>query len=358
MTVFCCCFSELCGIQLTHRLLFTFRHMYHRACIDPWLLKHRSCPLCKQNILIACGLSLGEEDIESCSATTSEFNSGFSLSSNSSASNTSSGTSPGLDGSALCFPLLTTLTCRRHRRRRRRPHPFRYMEHLRRPSSSLDEVSAPSASGEGRRVLGSASENSSSSRSVPSDLYFHGNLGSEKGARFAFDEIEEEESSFAGGRGRRRHGSGRRGLLMLRQARRCGWRTRNLMLSNCCCGGGNRSGTVQVGKGEIVPSPLVQQAAVPPLPYLPLPSSVTHPSASLLYHHLPQSLPLSQVPSGNKPAAALPSYEQVSTCPSTLPDCIIETCSYVTVFRRSELPRNNFISISRCYGDKRICVWG
>lgn len=49
--------------------------MYHKACIDPWLLKHRSCPLCKQNILIACGIVL--ED--GLSATTSE-NSDISMS--------------------------------------------------------------------------------------------------------------------------------------------------------------------------------------------------------------------------------------------------------------------------------------
>lgn len=269
--------------------------MYHRACIDPWLLKHRSCPLCKQNILIACGLSLTDEDIESCSATTSEVNSAFSLSSTSTSSSniSTSASSPGMDGAVFCLPLPTILNCRRHRSYRRRQHPYRYTEHLRRPSSFLDEVSAPLADG-GRRVLGSASENSSSSRSVPSDLYCHGNMDSEKGARFTAEEYEEEGSSFAGRR-RRRSGMFRQGRL------RHGWRAGNLLLSSFCCSSSSSSrGTGQVTKDrEIIPPPLQQQ----PLP------SAAHPSALLLYH-LPQSLPFTQVPSATN--SALPSYEQVS----------------------------------------------
>nr|CDS33435.1 ring finger protein 150 [Hymenolepis microstoma] len=277
------------------------RHMYHRACIDPWLLKHRSCPLCKQNILIACGLSLTKEDIESCSATTSEVNSTFSLSSTSNSNVSTSISSPGMNDGALCLPLLTILSCRRYRRHRRRQHPYRYMEHLRRPSSSLDEVSAPSAGG-GRRVLGSASENSSS-RSVPSDLYFHGNLGSEKGARLAVEEYEEEGNFFAG---RRRRGGSR--FLMFRQGRlRHSWRTRNLVLSSCCCSSSS-GGTEQVAKKREIIPPLPQQQPSSSL-MCPLPPSVAHQSAMLLYH-LPQSLPFNQMPSVAK--SALPSYEQAT----------------------------------------------
>ncbi|PAA59876.1 hypothetical protein BOX15_Mlig014569g1 [Macrostomum lignano] len=34
------------------------RHFYHKSCIDPWLLDQRSCPLCKLDILKACGLHI------------------------------------------------------------------------------------------------------------------------------------------------------------------------------------------------------------------------------------------------------------------------------------------------------------
>lgn len=282
--------------------------MYHRTCIDPWLLKHRSCPLCKQNILIACGFSLTEEDMESCSATASEANSAFSLSASSSPSSTSSVSL--IDG-VFCFPLLSISSCRRRRRLRHRrrqyrsQHPYHDFEHHRRPSSSLDEVSAPSG---GRRVLGSASENSSSSitaRSIPSDLYFHGNprISSEKGARFAVEEYDEENDSSAG------RGGQRRGRLFL-MPQRHGWRTVNLMNRCCGCYSGTRCGTgKERAVGGIPPPP-------PPLPLSPpscgatimYPPTVAHPSAMLLYH-LPQSLPFSQIPAATK--AALPSYEQV-----------------------------------------------
>ncbi|KAM7532899.1 hypothetical protein Aperf_G00000128657 [Anoplocephala perfoliata] len=286
------------------------RHMYHRACIDPWLLKHRSCPLCKQNVLIACGLSLTEEDMESCSASASEVNSAFSLSASSSPSSMSSVSL--IDG-VFCFPLLSISNCRRGRRhhlhhRRRQyhgEHPYRDFDHLRRPSSSLDEVSAPSGA---RRVLGSASENSSSSitaRSIPSDLYFHGNprISSEKGARFVVEEYDEEDDSSAGRGGQRR---GRRFFMPRRHERR----TVHLVNSCCGCYSGTRyRAEKERAVGGIPPPP------PPPLPLSPsscgaavmYPPTVAHPSAMLLYH-LPRSLPFGQIPAVTK--AALPSYEQ------------------------------------------------
>lgn len=33
------------------RIYFSFRHEYHKVCIDPWLLEHRTCPMCKLDIL-------------------------------------------------------------------------------------------------------------------------------------------------------------------------------------------------------------------------------------------------------------------------------------------------------------------
>uniref|UniRef100_S4RX46 Ring finger protein 150a n=1 Tax=Petromyzon marinus TaxID=7757 RepID=S4RX46_PETMA len=31
------------------------KHLFHKACVDPWLLDHRTCPMCKLNILKALG---------------------------------------------------------------------------------------------------------------------------------------------------------------------------------------------------------------------------------------------------------------------------------------------------------------
>ncbi|KAL5111412.1 hypothetical protein TcWFU_001599 [Taenia crassiceps] len=277
------------------------RHMYHRACIDPWLLKHRSCPLCKQNILIACGLSLAEEDVASCSATTSEINSGFSLSLTSSASPSTSSISASLEG--LFCPLLVLLSCRHPRRRRRRRynhHFYRNVHHVRRPSSSLDEVAAPFG---GRRVLGSASENSSSSitaRSLPSDLLFHTAAISpsvlEKGTRFPVEEFDEEDE----GRSVER-AMGRRGR-------------RNFMRCYSCCGG-RGIGMEKEAPIERLPSPqLTPTTCGTTLPstliYAP---PVAHPPAMLLYH-LPHSMPLGQISMATK--AALPSYEQVTAATS------------------------------------------
>lgn len=27
------------------------RHEFHKSCVDPWLLEHRTCPMCKMDIL-------------------------------------------------------------------------------------------------------------------------------------------------------------------------------------------------------------------------------------------------------------------------------------------------------------------
>lgn len=290
-------FSRLIWLDRYAIFLFIFsRHMYHRACIDPWLLKHRSCPLCKQNILIACGLSLAEEDVTSCSATTSEVNSGFSLSVTSSASPSNSSISASLEG--LFCPFLVLFSCRHPRRRRRHHyhnHFYRNFHHVRRPSSSLDEVSAPFG---GRRVLGSASENSSSSitaRSLPSDLFFHTAAISpsllEKGTRFPAEEFDEEDDRGLTGRT-----VGRRGR-------------RSLMCCCSCCG----SRSIGVGKEAPIERPPSPQLT-PPTCGTTLPSAliyappVAHSPAMLLYH-LPHSMPLSQITMVTK--AALPSYEQV-----------------------------------------------
>lgn len=40
--------SKLCGSHC--------RHLFHKSCVDPWLLDHRTCPMCKMNILKALGI--------------------------------------------------------------------------------------------------------------------------------------------------------------------------------------------------------------------------------------------------------------------------------------------------------------
>ncbi|XP_026055427.1 RING finger protein 150-like isoform X2 [Carassius auratus] len=37
------------------------RHLFHKSCVDPWLVDHRTCPMCKMNILKALGLTSSAE---------------------------------------------------------------------------------------------------------------------------------------------------------------------------------------------------------------------------------------------------------------------------------------------------------
>lgn len=46
--------------------VLTCDHIFHKACIEPWLLERRTCPMCKCDILKALGVEDGtKEDIES-----------------------------------------------------------------------------------------------------------------------------------------------------------------------------------------------------------------------------------------------------------------------------------------------------
>ncbi|KAI5609243.1 RING finger protein 150 precursor, partial [Silurus asotus] len=40
------------------------RHVFHKGCVDPWLVDHRTCPMCKMNILKALGLTSSAECLE------------------------------------------------------------------------------------------------------------------------------------------------------------------------------------------------------------------------------------------------------------------------------------------------------
>uniref|UniRef100_A0A8C6YEA4 Ring finger protein 128 n=1 Tax=Naja naja TaxID=35670 RepID=A0A8C6YEA4_NAJNA len=38
--------------------ILTCHHLFHKSCIDPWLLEHRTCPMCKCDILKALGIEV------------------------------------------------------------------------------------------------------------------------------------------------------------------------------------------------------------------------------------------------------------------------------------------------------------
>ncbi|XP_054656951.1 RING finger protein 150 isoform X1 [Dunckerocampus dactyliophorus] len=40
------------------------RHLFHKHCVDPWLLDHRTCPMCKMNILKALGIALNADCLD------------------------------------------------------------------------------------------------------------------------------------------------------------------------------------------------------------------------------------------------------------------------------------------------------
>lgn len=39
-------------------LLLSFRHVFHKVCVDPWLLDQRNCPMCKLDILKFYGFTV------------------------------------------------------------------------------------------------------------------------------------------------------------------------------------------------------------------------------------------------------------------------------------------------------------
>lgn len=42
--------------------MYICRHEFHKSCIDPWLLEHRTCPMCKMDILKHYGFVVGAQN--------------------------------------------------------------------------------------------------------------------------------------------------------------------------------------------------------------------------------------------------------------------------------------------------------
>ncbi|XP_072532767.1 E3 ubiquitin-protein ligase RNF128a isoform X2 [Salminus brasiliensis] len=42
--------------------VLTCSHFFHKVCVEPWLLEHRTCPMCKCDVLKALGVELEEEE--------------------------------------------------------------------------------------------------------------------------------------------------------------------------------------------------------------------------------------------------------------------------------------------------------
>jgi len=52
----CSCVTEYCEWELYAQCAVVCSHLFHKLCIDPWLIEQRSCPICKLDILQAYGL--------------------------------------------------------------------------------------------------------------------------------------------------------------------------------------------------------------------------------------------------------------------------------------------------------------
>lgn len=58
LSPFACVHTCLLNVVLGTFVAFICRHLFHKSCVDPWLLDHRTCPMCKMNILKALGIAV------------------------------------------------------------------------------------------------------------------------------------------------------------------------------------------------------------------------------------------------------------------------------------------------------------
>lgn len=54
-----CCYTNIFPDVKPNFLVTSFSsHLFHKNCIDPWLLEHRTCPMCKCDILKVLGVEV------------------------------------------------------------------------------------------------------------------------------------------------------------------------------------------------------------------------------------------------------------------------------------------------------------
>lgn len=56
-------FIQLLCIKQSNLIVF-YSHEFHKNCIDPWLIEHRTCPMCKLDVLKFYGYIVGDLTIE------------------------------------------------------------------------------------------------------------------------------------------------------------------------------------------------------------------------------------------------------------------------------------------------------
>lgn len=68
------------------------RHDFHKSCIDPWLLEHRTCPMCKMDILKHYGFVVGSQNQNNLNTSSIQNTVTFANSNENSSSNNDSST--------------------------------------------------------------------------------------------------------------------------------------------------------------------------------------------------------------------------------------------------------------------------